>query len=210
MRYFYNSWDSAYKSHFGAIARNQSCQFTIRLPEETPLDFSPVLVVFRTGFKERFLPMNVKEHENGYVTYTTDLIPKYSGVHYYYFSYTSNGVRHYIKRRFEVGLAFRDEVTKALEEKRVEKVINKSQEAVVRATVPPAEYDVLTDFSEGFFEELLIVSKVAFERGDELTVEISVSDLDKCPRCWNFRVLGGNPHHPDVCERCGDALDAIG
>lgn len=85
MRYFYNSWDSAYKSHFGAIARNQSCQFTIRLPEETPLDFSPVLVVFRTGFKERFLPMNVKEHENGYVTYTTDLIPKYSGVHYYYF-----------------------------------------------------------------------------------------------------------------------------
>ena len=54
MRYFYNSWDSAYKSHFGAIARNQSCQFTIRLPEETPLDFSPVLVVFRTGFKERF------------------------------------------------------------------------------------------------------------------------------------------------------------
>ena len=39
MRYFYNSWDSAYKSHFGAIARNQSCQFTIRLPEETPLDF---------------------------------------------------------------------------------------------------------------------------------------------------------------------------
>ena len=98
---------------------------------------------------------------------------------------------------------------KALREK-VEKAINKSQEAVVRATVPQAEYDVLTDFSEGFFEELLIVSKVAFERGDELTVEISVSDLDKCPRCWNFRVLGGNPHHPDVCERCGDALDAIG
>ena len=38
MRYFYNSWHPAYKSHFGAIARNQSCQFTIRLPEETPLD----------------------------------------------------------------------------------------------------------------------------------------------------------------------------
>lgn len=39
--------------------------------------------------------MNVKTHENGYITYTADLIPKYSGVHYYYFSYTSNGVRHY-------------------------------------------------------------------------------------------------------------------
>ena len=98
MSYFYNSWDQDYKFPFGAIRRSQSCQFTIRLPEETPLDFSPVLVVFRTGFKERFLPMNVKERENGYVLYTTTLIPKYAGVHYYYFSYTSNGVRHYIKR----------------------------------------------------------------------------------------------------------------
>lgn len=98
MSYFYNSWDQDYKFPFGAIRRSQSCQFTIRLPEETPLDFSPVLVVFRTGFKERFLPMNVKERENGYVLYTATLIPKYAGVHYYYFptpatvcGITSNG-----------------------------------------------------------------------------------------------------------------------
>lgn len=33
---------------------------------------------------------------------------------------------------------------------------------------------------------------------------------EKCPRCWNFRELGGNANHPHVCKRCGDALDAIG
>ena len=33
---------------------------------------------------------------------------------------------------------------------------------------------------------------------------------EKCPRCWNYRELGGNPNHPSVCERCGDVLDAIG
>ena len=70
MKPIYDTWNLSYKSIFGAIEQFQDCQFTIRLPEETPLDFSPVLVVFRTGFKERFLPMNVKEHENGYVTYT--------------------------------------------------------------------------------------------------------------------------------------------
>lgn len=98
MLYFYNSWDENYKYPFGALRRSHSCQFTIRLPEETSLDYTPVMVVFRTGFKERFLPMNVKEHENGYVLYTTTFFPKYDGVHYYYFSYTSNGVRHFIKR----------------------------------------------------------------------------------------------------------------
>lgn len=98
MSYFYNSWDSAYKSPFGAIRRRQECRFTIRLPEETPLDYAPVLVVFRTGFKERFIPMNVSGQENGCRLYTTTFSPKYSGVHYYYFAYTSCGVRHYIKR----------------------------------------------------------------------------------------------------------------
>ena len=44
----------------------------------------------------------------------------------------------------------------------------------------------------------------------ELSAEVLPADGEKCPRCWNFRALGGNPNHPDVCERCGDALDAIG
>lgn len=98
MSYLYNSWDENYKSPFGAIRRRQECQFTIRLPEETPLDYAPVLVVFRTGFKERFVPMNAVGSKNGCILYSASFSPKYSGVHYYYFAYTSYGVRHYIKR----------------------------------------------------------------------------------------------------------------
>lgn len=98
MSYLYNSWDETYKNPFGAIHCWQNCQFTIRLPEETPLDFSPVLVVFRTGFKERFLPMSPVGTEAGCILYSVGYCPKYSGVHYYYFAYTSNGRRHYIKR----------------------------------------------------------------------------------------------------------------
>lgn len=98
MAYLYHSWDEAYKSPFGAIHRDEECRFTIRLPEETPLDYAPVLVVFRTGFKERFLPMCALGSEAGCTIYSTTFRPKYEGVHYYYFAYTSSGVRHYIKR----------------------------------------------------------------------------------------------------------------
>lgn len=96
--YYYNSWDNDYKSPFGALRCEQSCQFSICMPEDTPLDYSPVLVVFRTGFKERFLPMNFAEKQDGFCRYTVTFRPKYAGVHYYYFAYTSGGIRHYIKR----------------------------------------------------------------------------------------------------------------
>ncbi len=98
MTHLYNSWDRKYKEPFGALRRGDSCQFRIRIPQETHLDYAPVLVVFRTGFKERFLQMNLEGTEDGYAVYTTTLQPKYSGIHYYYFAYTSNGIRHYIKR----------------------------------------------------------------------------------------------------------------
>ena len=74
---------------------------------------------------------------------------------------------------------------------------------------PTALYDVLSDFDPAFYEELLIVSGIELTRGDDTKIEISVSDQEKCPRCWNFRELGTNPHHPDVCARCAEALDAM-
>ena len=46
--------------------------------------------------------------------------------------------------------------------------------------------------------------------GEELAATVSKTEAEKCPRCWNHRALGGNANHGSVCERCGDALDAIG
>lgn len=112
--------------------------------------------------------------------------------------------------KFDVVLALRDEVTKALEEKRAEKAINKSQEAYVCVTAPAAEVAVLKEQDSAFYEELLIISGIEFTEGSEWAVEVSTSTLEKCPRCWNFRELGANVNHPAVCARCGEALDAIG
>ena len=59
-------------------------------------------------------------------------------------------------------------VTKALEDARGAKVINKSQEAIVSVTAPQATLDALSAFDASVFEELFIVSGVTFAAGDEL------------------------------------------
>ena len=98
MKPIYDTWNLSYKSIFGAIEQFQDCQFTIRLPKDIRPDFPPVLILFRTGFKERFLNMNKITEEDDCFAYTTEYNARYSDVHYYYFSYTQGGIRHYIKK----------------------------------------------------------------------------------------------------------------
>ena len=110
-------------------------------------------------------------------------------------------------------LAARDAVTKAIEEARNEKLINKSQEAEVVVRAPEALCETASTFDASVFEELFIVARVTFEPNgteDEITATVVKTELPKCPRCWNHRELGGNANHNDVCERCGDVLDALG
>ena len=104
----------------------------------------------------------------------------------------------------------REVVTKALEDARAEKLVNKSQEAAVRVTAPAEALESLKQFDAAVFEELFIVSGVELIAGDEFACEVLPAAGEKCPRCWNYRELGGNANHPAVCKRCGDALDAIG
>lgn len=84
MQPIYDSWDESYKQPFGAVARRSECIFSIFMPKDIPLDYLPVLVLFRTGFRERFLTMNrVEERPDGDL-YQVSFTPGFSGVHYYY------------------------------------------------------------------------------------------------------------------------------
>ncbi len=95
----YDSWDEVYKSPFGAVRKGKECSFSLHLPKDIHPDYPPVLVLFRTGFKERFLNLHLTAEEAEYNVWSADFLPKYVGVHYYYFAYTQNGQRHYVKRR---------------------------------------------------------------------------------------------------------------
>ncbi|WP_165249140.1 isoleucine--tRNA ligase [Adlercreutzia sp. ZJ141] len=110
---------------------------------------------------------------------------------------------------FEPAMAVRDVVTKALEDARTAKTVNKSQEAAIKVSAPAHVLDSLRAFDEAVLEELFIVSGVQLEEADELSATVMPAEGEKCPRCWNYRTLGGNAAHPDVCERCGNALDAM-
>ena len=104
--------------------------------------------------------------------------------------------------------ALRDDVKKALELKRAEKVIGSSLEACV--TLNPA--DNFFDGSEKLLETVFIVSKVVIDssaetefKGEATGVGISVTraEGEKCERCWTYSdTVGKCADHPTLCERC--------
>ncbi len=99
---------------------------------------------------------------------------------------------------------------KALEDARVAKFINKSQEARVVIAAPQEALATLSTLDTSLLEDLFIVSEVELVQADELACTVEQAQGEKCPRCWNYRKLGVDERHPDVCERCASVLDAIG
>ena len=98
MSHLYDSWDLNYKTPFGAVRKGKICFFSIRLPKEIKPDFSPCVVIYRPGFKERFMHLHIIGEEDDCFVWNTGYIPKYTGVHYYYFAYTVCGQKFYIKK----------------------------------------------------------------------------------------------------------------
>lgn len=113
-------------------------------------------------------------------------------------------------------LAVRQEVSRALESARSEKMIGGSLEARINLVLP----EELREIFEAYKEELsaiFIVSQVELgsEGGTEelvareseapagLRVGVYKADGRKCGRCWNFRTeVGADEEHPDLCDRC--------
>jgi isoleucyl-tRNA synthetase len=111
-----------------------------------------------------------------------------------------------IRDAYTVVLTAREMVTKALEDARNAKSIGKSQEARIVLRAPSGALETLESRAPGELAELLIVSDVELVPGAEYGVEIHPATGDKCPRCWNFRTLGVDSAHPDVCGRCAEVI----
>jgi isoleucyl-tRNA synthetase len=108
----------------------------------------------------------------------------------------------------------RDEVLKALEEARNNKLIGTGLEAQVLITAPDQLYSVLKRH-EGQLRYLFIVSAVSLTEGSGngasgLRVEVKKADGQKCDRCWNYSTrVGEDKNYPTVCERCSAVLKEI-
>ena len=108
----------------------------------------------------------------------------------------------------------RDEVLKALEAARNEKLIGTGLEAQVLITASDPVYSLLKRY-EDQLRYIFIVSQVHLAQGSgngtgSLHVEVKKADGAKCERCWNYSVhVGEDKGYPTVCERCSAVLKEI-
>jgi isoleucyl-tRNA synthetase len=101
----------------------------------------------------------------------------------------------------------RDEVLKALEEARNNKLIGTGLEAhVIVAASDPGLFGVGS--SRDQLRYLFIVSAVTLTQASGngtggVHVEVKKADGLKCERCWNYSIhVGEDKRYPTVCERC--------
>ena len=117
-----------------------------------------------------------------------------------------NLVNESLEKIWEKILRVREGVLKELEEAREAKTIGSSLEAKVTITAPFLELSSLKDLGNEL-KEVLIVSQVQLEEGEEFKVRISRAEGQKCERCWNYSLdLGTDKEHPQLCGRCRKAI----
>jgi isoleucyl-tRNA synthetase len=108
----------------------------------------------------------------------------------------------------------RDEVLKALEEARANKLIGTGLEAQVAIAASDPVYSVLQRYA-GQLRYLFIVSAVTIVQGPGngtggLHIEVKKADGAKCDRCWNYSIhVGEDKTYPTVCERCSAVLKEL-
>ncbi len=111
----------------------------------------------------------------------------------------------------------RNDVQKALEESRKEKIIGKALEASVEVYCDGELYNLLKDEEESL-KTIFIVSQVKVIKGKcenafvgesikNICIKVQKAQGEKCERCWSHSVtVGQNKSHPTICERCAKIL----
>lgn len=125
-----------------------------------------------------------------------------------------------LKEKFSSFLNLRDEMMKAIEDARNEKVIGKSLEAKLTIYPSKAAEKVFKEMKDDL-RLLCIVSNLDIKSADEaaptdakeygdLKVQVEKAPGQTCSRCWVIKEdIGENPNHPETCKRCGDIVDAL-
>ncbi|WP_010096758.1 isoleucine--tRNA ligase [Ornithinibacillus scapharcae] len=111
-------------------------------------------------------------------------------------------------------MAVRDDVLKALEDARNEKVIGKSLEAKITVVPKDEETKTVLNSIENVHQLLIVSEAVITDQSESLTkyryVDVLVEKHpgEKCERCWVASdTVGENHNHPTLCSRCADVVE---
>ncbi|MGI5874218.1 MAG: isoleucine--tRNA ligase [Bacillota bacterium] len=109
--------------------------------------------------------------------------------------------------KWERIIAIREEVTKAAEEARRDKIIGHSLDAAIELTVGREDYAILSGIADDL-ADICIVSAAALKEGadGEVNVTVTAAKGEKCERCWKYRE-DLDEHH--LCGRCHDVVSGM-
>ena len=89
---------------------------------------------------------------------------------------------------------------------RAEKVIGHSLNAKVTINADKENYNFLKD-KEELLQEVFIVSAVEVKEANELKIDVTPAEGEKCERCWMYSTtVGEDKENPTICHRCSEAL----
>ncbi|MNI26536.1 Isoleucine--tRNA ligase [compost metagenome] len=123
-----------------------------------------------------------------------------------------------LEQKWNSFLEIRDEVLKALEVARKEKIIGNSLGAAVQLYPDTEHYEWLQQMFQ--LDQLFIVSHVEIHdpstakpagayQANGVAILIQVADGEKCERCWIVTPqVGENKQHPSLCNRCSSVVSA--
>jgi len=110
--------------------------------------------------------------------------------------------------KWEKIVELRNEVNKAVEIVRNENKIGSALQCKVHIRAPKDMYDDLSAINK--HQELRFVwitSDATLELSENLEIEITALEDEKCARCWHRREdVGANQEHSTICLRCVDNL----
>ncbi|WP_440602715.1 isoleucine--tRNA ligase [Bacillus sp. GB_SG_008] len=122
-----------------------------------------------------------------------------------------------LKVKWDAFMTLRDDVLKALEVARNEKVIGKSLNASI-TLFPTAEMKQMLESISEDLKQLFIVSEYKLggtmeeapadaPKYEHTAVVVAQATGETCERCWVVsETIGSNADHPTLCERCGEVV----
>ena len=119
--------------------------------------------------------------------------------------------------KFKKIIEIKELVSKKLEEAREEKLIGQTLEAKVTVSANKENelYQIIKN-NKNLIEDVLIVSELELKEDsskekEELSVNISRAEGEKCERCWKYtKDVGIDEENPTICKRCSEVLKKYG
>ncbi len=110
-----------------------------------------------------------------------------------------------LAEKWEKVLQVRDQVSKALEEARIGRMIGHPLNAKVEIEASPEMMALLEPLAKEL-KSVFIVSHASLKKNPDIRgIEVRVERAEgaKCERCWNYDVyVGKDKVHPSLCRRC--------